>query len=112
MGEMKHWFSATLRLLVVVGGRPSSRADFVVIFQAIDWETALERALELGRAREEGYLNDAGQEVRWVLKEIVTLDQLAENLDGAEVLYQSADVPPENSGRDLRPEDSRPAQTL
>lgn len=63
------------------------------VFRADGFEEAFGRALELGRVRHEmDYLNGYGQSVRWRLDRILTLDELREDLDGAEVFSTLSDV--------------------
>lgn len=88
------WFSTRVRLVAVVEGRAAShQMECVHVFRASEWDSAFQRALELGRSHEEEYTNDAGRVVRWTLAEVVSLDLLkADDLDGAEVYSEMTEV--------------------
>lgn len=111
------WFSAKVRLVALTERQGGLHyADSVFVFRAKDYRNAFERALELGRAQEESYENEEGDKVYWRLKEVLTLDQVkARSLDGAEVLYESHDVPEHEritSRTRLNPEESKPRETF
>jgi hypothetical protein len=88
--------------------------ECVHVFRADNWDTAFQRALELGRAHEEEYTNEAGFPVRWVLTEVVSLDLLqTDNLDGAEVYSEITELHlGEGVPAEVAPERSEPTQTL
>jgi hypothetical protein len=89
--------------------------DSLHIFRSPDWEDALACALKFGRSHEEVYLNAAGENVEWRLKEVLTLDQLpTSELDGVEVYSRLIETSAwERKGtEDFRPEDSIPSQTI
>jgi hypothetical protein len=109
------WFSAEIRLVGYVGRSARYFRDTVFLFRAREWKEAQERAISLGRSREEEYLNGESVQVHWRLKEIVTLDLIGnDDLNGAEVHSQllpvgDVSVPPED---ELNPEQSEPTQTI
>jgi hypothetical protein len=82
-------YSARLRHVALIeGARPSRRPlinETIVILRAASRRGAMRRALELGRASEHEYLNTKGKRVRLVFAEILTLDALPRELDGAEI---------------------------
>lgn len=111
------WFSAKVRLVVETDRRGWLHyADSVFVFRAKDYDEAFKRAIVLGRSREESYKNEEGDRVCWRLKEILTLDRIkSRSLDGAEVLYESPDIPKggrRRSGLKLHPEKSEPRETF
>ena len=100
-----------MRFGTTVGDEPADYEDSVVIFRASGWDSALERALEVGRSMEESYGNPDDEMVRRRLIAIRTLDELGDELrDGREVY--STRVTRDQPGDDPeRPEDSKPMQT-
>jgi hypothetical protein len=111
---MSTWFSASMRIIILVspeGG--TSQDDVVHVFRADGWDEAFSRALELGRSHETDYVNVDGAAVRWRLDRVTTLDILrAEYLDGAEVFSSMSEVvggPPFDTV--FEPERHRPTQT-
>lgn len=111
------WFSSKLRLVCLIEGKGATRyQDSVYLFRADEFEEAFQRALDLGRACEESYLNPDNKRVYWRLKEIISLDIItADQLDGAEVY--SEPVPLEEGveisfDASFSPEASRPTQTI
>ena len=109
------WFSASVRLAVLIKGLGlDTFTQSVVVFRAADRDAAFARALALGRALETTYANGDGEEVRWRLAEIVTLDQLKrDDLDGAEVYFTFEDEPTERLPFEtvFHPADSEPRET-
>jgi Domain of unknown function (DUF4288) len=110
----QQWFSASMRLVILVEGEGATSQDEVVhVFRADDCDAAFQRALALGRSHERDYKNGYGQQVRWRLDRILTLDMIrVPDLDGAEVFSALSDV----SGgpgfdADFHPERQQPAQT-
>jgi len=81
------WFSAMLRFVVLLerdGAVDLSRS--VIVFRAEDWPEAKDRAVVLGHAMERTYLNGDGEEVRWRLEAVETLDLLGDSItDGREI---------------------------
>ena len=111
------WFSARVRLVVMTDRDGWLHyADSVVLVRADDFPSACARAIEAGKLMEESFLNEAGARVSWRLKEVLTLDRIkASNLDGAEVFFETVDVPDSEKGTpdaQLRPEHSEPRETF
>jgi hypothetical protein len=110
------WFSTRVRLVSRLGeDRFTHWMDCVHVFLASDWDDAFHRALELGRSHEEEYPNEAGDSVRWVLAEVISLDRVrSESLDGAEVYSKITEVEPSGANCPplLTPELSQPTQTI
>jgi hypothetical protein len=102
------WFSAMLRVVTSVAGKPSSVWRTLVVFRAADWPDARNRAVALGRDKEDDYANGDGESVEHRLIAVETLDALGEEIDdGREVWFESG-VP---SG-DLAPKlDEDPGQS-
>lgn len=110
------WFSACLRRVCVIVGQGAVDArDDVFLLQAADWDEAFARALEIGRGREETYINADGEAVVWLFAEVVTLDEVrGSQLDGAEVFSSVTSVPPASkkaSEHVFSPEKSTPGLT-
>ena len=111
------WFSAKVRLVCLIEPTGAVRyLDSVYVFRSVDFQTAFQRALELGKSQEKAYLNVDKKKVVWKLAEIVSLDMIAaESLDGAEVYSEPVDLAPGESlplHAALHPEHSEPTQTL
>jgi hypothetical protein len=111
------WFSAKARLVVLVEGTGATRyADSLFLFRSADFDSALQRAIELGKQQEKEYVGGEGKRVRFRLKEIVSLDVIPDdNLDGAEVYSEPVDLPPGESApfdATFDPSRSRPTQTI
>ena len=111
-----NWFTSRVRLAVLIEGEGAVRfADSVYVFTASDFDAALRRAVDLGRAAETTYTNADGEFVRWRLSEVLTLDQLGRgDLDGAEVYSEPVDLPQGLSiefDHRFAPEHSQPGQT-
>ena len=112
-----HWFSAKLRLVCLIEPTGAGRyMDSVYVFRSADFQTAFQRALDLGKSQERAYLNADKQRVKWKLAEIVSLDIIAaESLDGVEVYSEPVDLAPGDAfpiDVELHPERSEPTQTI
>jgi len=111
------WWSCSLRLVCLVEGTGLiDEWRNVYVFRAKSEDAALTRALELGRAEEETYLNVDGERVRWALRQIDTLDLLEEGrLGDREVWFETlAPKEPDSSvpfDIEYKPEDSKPKMT-
>ena len=120
---MSFYSARLLYLILVDDGRPRRRQhcdETVIVFRARDYEHAFERALALGRLREDTYRNHLRQKVRWALVKVLTVDYVGSAIDGAEVAsivgYRTFPKPvsararfhPERS----KPETSAPAGSL
>ena len=109
------WYSATLRLGCLIEPNGLTRyMDSVHVFQASDYDAALQRALQIGRTHEESYVNGDGAQVKWRLASVVTLDLLGDFIqDGAEVCSGPVDttetVPFDHV---FIPEESNPTQSI
>jgi hypothetical protein len=108
------WFSAQTRLVCFIDGVPQYFRDTIHLLRAEGWDEALKRAIALGRRKEAEYQNANSVLVRWKLREVLTLDILAEGeLDGAEVHSELAPLevalPLEED--ELDPERSEPVRT-
>ena len=106
------WYSAALRLCVIIGGvELANQVRSVVVFRADDFDDALARSLDLGHRLERTFTNGDGQEVRWALASVETLDELGDDItDGREIYSEPLGagdgiVPP------LTPERSTPTQS-
>jgi hypothetical protein len=111
------WFSAKIRLACLIEPEGAQRyMDSVYIFRARDFDDAFEAALRIGRGEEEEYLNSDQHRVRWRLKEIISLDQIADgSLDGVEVYSEPVDLEPSDGfpfETVFSPESSTPTQTI
>jgi hypothetical protein len=106
------WFSTMLKLLVSAGEEgPVEYQRSVFLLQAPDWDSARDRAIELGKGAEETHLNADRQQVTIRLAAVETLDLLGEEiLDGREV-YSEPTPLGEDQVEMLRPEDSQPTQS-
>lgn len=110
------WFSACLRRVCVIEGQGAVDAwDEVFLIRANDRDQAFARALEIGRSREETYVNGDGETVVWLFAEVLTLDHIqADQLDGAEVFSVVSSVPAGSrnvSEHTFNPEESDPGLT-
>jgi hypothetical protein len=110
------WFSACLRRVCVIEGAGAVDAwDEVFLLRAEDRDEAFTRALEIGRDREETYVNADGESVLWLFAEVVTLDEVRTNhLDGVEVYCSVTSVPTGSkkvSDHVFKPEESTPGST-
>ena len=83
------FYSARLLFICLVDdGKPKKNNMYdesVVAFRARDFKDAFNRAIKIGRAREQTYLNADSQKVRWAFVEILNLDWVGRKIDGAEV---------------------------
>jgi hypothetical protein len=107
------WFTAAVRLRSVVDGMgPVDDTRSVFIFRASDWELARERAIGLGRAAEESYVDGDGRRVERRLVRVETLDLLGDGLvDGREVYFERAPADDDASLANVDPEKSLPRQS-
>lgn len=110
------WFSAMLRLVVLVEGEGATRRTrSVVVFRASDWPEAKQRALDLGRSMERSYVGGTGEAVRWRLETVETLDMLGDAItDGREVYSEPVELGSEDViefNQAFEPETSDPGQS-
>jgi hypothetical protein len=112
----QYWFSAMLRMVVLVEGMGGSRrVRTVVLLRAADWSEAKERAFQRGLDAERSYAGGAGEQVRWRLESIETIDLLGEEMgDGREVYSEPVDLGVSEAiafDAEFRPEESEPGQS-
>ena len=86
----KNWFGVRLRFRCEVGGRKSDAPlfeDSIRVVLATTEFDARVRADALGPREEHSYLNEAGEEVRWIFARVVEVQDLCISTlsDGAEV---------------------------
>ncbi|MFL6334497.1 MAG: DUF4288 domain-containing protein [Pyrinomonadaceae bacterium] len=112
---MMDFYSARLLFICLVDdGKPKKKNlcdDSVVAFRARDFDDAFRRAVEIGKAREQEYLNGGGQKVRWALVEVLNLDWVGRKIDGAEVaskLHYRVSAKPMRARAKFHPEKSKP----
>ena len=113
----RRWYSSKVRLVVLAESGGAVRyADSVYLFRATDFDDAFQRALSIGRKQEKEYVGGEGDRIRWRLKEVISLDVLSgEDLDGAEVYSEPADLAPADRylyDAVFTPESSTPTQTI
>lgn len=111
------WYSAKVRLVCLVEDEGAVQyQDTVLLFRAVSFREAFARALQLGREREEAYLNANRQQVIWRLKEILTLDFVSDtDLDGVEVCSDPTELEEDESypfTAVFDPESSETTQTI
>lgn len=111
------WFSTKVRLVCLIENIGATRyMDSVYLFRAEDFTKAFQRALQLGYSQEEQYANVDGKQVKWKLKEIISLDIIREDsLDGAEIYSEPVELAPGESiafNDEFHPEKSEPTQTI
>jgi hypothetical protein len=115
---MDYYSSRLLYVVLVNDGRPRRRNHYdesTVVFRARDFDDAFERAVEIGLASEQRYENAKGQEVRWALVEVSTLDCVGPAIDGHEVSSRLHDRVSEAAvpfGARFTPRRSRPSQSF
>jgi hypothetical protein len=91
---------------------PTTFTRSVLVFRAPDWESARMRAIELGRAAEDSYVNADEQRVTRRLISVETLDLLGDDItDGREVYSEPIPVGAELVPAVFDPEDSPPTQS-
>jgi hypothetical protein len=113
---MPEWFSAMVRIAIAVEGiGVTNSSKSVFIFQAVDFDQAMDRALALGRGIEREYANEDGRIVRWRLVGIETIDMLGpEIVDGCEVYSEPStidDPKPDDFDQEYSPDQSKPTQS-
>ena len=109
------YYSARLLFIILVDdGKAKKKNDYdesVILFKARDFAHAFERALEIGKVQEKMYQNGKGQDVRWVLTEIINLDIIGRKLDAVEVsskIHSRVTAEPISPKQRFRPERSKP----
>jgi len=92
--SMQFYSARLLFAFVVADGRARRRLlcdETVIVFRARTRDSALRRALKLGRASEIEFVNDRKQTVRVALVSIENLDLVGTKIDGAEVASRLRD---------------------
>lgn len=84
-----------LRFVVLIEGDGGTRLSrSVIVFRAQDWPEAKKRALALGQGMERSYTGGTGEEVRWRLETVETLDLLGDAItDGREIYTEPLPLP-------------------
>lgn len=92
---LKRWYSAGLWLVIEVEGAGAMHlVRSIVVFRAKEFDDAGRRALALGLSMEESYRNDLGEEVRWRLKQVETVDRLGWWIRSGREVYSEPFPPP------------------
>jgi len=110
------WFSSKLRFVIMVapvGGDILN--DRVILFKAKDFDHAFQRALAIGEMSENEYLNDEANLVSWKFMEVISVDVIRSNLDGAEIYSEPIHLSEEKMipyGTEFNPRASEPIQTI
>ena len=110
------WFSGRIRFAIIVETIGLHRySDSIYLVRAIDFETAFQKIIEIGRNNEDSYVNGDNQKVVWRFAEIISLDLIrSESLDGAEVYSEPVweEDPSWTIDREFYPELSEPSNTI
>jgi hypothetical protein len=87
-------YSTCLRIACLIDNQGlESYMDSVHLIRAENKNEAFEKALKLGYSHEQEYLNGENHKVRWVFKQVISLDSLGNlELDGLEVYSQPVDL--------------------
>lgn len=110
------WFSAMLRFVVLVDGIGATRRfRSLVLLTAADWGEANQKALTLGREMERDYAGGTGEQIRWRLEGIDTIDEIGgEVSDGREVYAEPVELRPGEFipfEAEFRPAETEPGQS-
>ena len=114
----EQWFSTKIRLAcLMLPEGVLSYQDSIYIFRSAGFEEAFHKALEIGRALENHYVNGDQRTVEWKLKEIISLDIISsEFLESGTEVYSEPVEPLPSEQRlidyDFHPESSQPTQTI
>ena len=110
------YFSGRIRFAIIIETIGLHRySDSVYLFQAIDFEDAFKRIMEIGYNNEDSYFNIDNQRVVWKFAEIISLDIIrSESLDGAEIYSEpvEGENPSWTIEHKFHPELSEPTQTI
>ncbi|MBU1536488.1 DUF4288 domain-containing protein [Myxococcota bacterium] len=83
------WFSARLLIVSIVDdGEPEDNClcDYpFFVFQAMDEQEAIAKALQLGYEQEHTFRNEDGNDVRWAFAQIDQIWNLGDEIDGKEI---------------------------
>lgn len=113
------YFSVTMSLIALLPD-PVPVEGYIVdiqvhLFEAEGVDLAFERALQIGRAQEHCYLNESGQTVNWVLKEIEQIRCIGDILSESEISSRMEEWKPEvalSSHHKFKPENNRPEMII
>lgn len=118
---MKEWYSTKIRYILVTPNMKKSKIntkiDVTYLLKANDFEDAFKLAVELGKKKEKldsVKVNNVDSLVPR-FKEILTLDFVGKELDGAEIVSELSDIDlnkPIDFETKFKPEDSNPTQTI
>lgn len=113
------YFSARLIFIILIDdGKPRKKNHYdesIVVFKALDFEDAFQRALKIGRENEADYLNCDDRKVRWALVAVVSLDHIGKTVEGMEVasrLHYRTSKQAIPFRRKFHPEKSKPVQSF
>ena len=110
------WFSGRIRFAIIIETIGLHRySDSVYLFQAMDFETAFQKIIEIGYNNEDSYVNGDNQKVVWKFSEVISLDIIrSESLEGAEIYSEpvSGEDPSWTIEQEFHPELSEPTQTV
>jgi hypothetical protein len=118
-GEMNEqdWFSTKLRFAVMMEPDGASLLyDCVHLLRAGDFAAAFEKAVRIGEASQQEYLNWDGRRVQWRLMEVLSLDIIpSDDLDGRVVHAEPIQLDDNRMlpfGATFSPRASKPTQTI
>lgn len=113
--ESEDWYSAMLCFIYINSVRGQVlQDDCVFLVRAHSFEDAFRKFLAVGRRKETSYKNDEGHDIKVLLAEILTMDRIGQDLDGAEVHsdLQEIEDPEITFETPIDPARSRPDQTM
>lgn len=109
------WYSAMLCFLYIDSVRGQvMQDDGIFLARARSFKDAFKKFLVVGRQKETSYKNMEGHDIKVVLAEILTIDKIPDDLDGAEVHsdLQEIEDPEITFETPIDPERSKPGQTI
>ena len=83
----------------------------IYIVKAGDFDEAFKKAIEIGKSEEQDYINEFGNKVKWVFKEVEAITRLGDSVLGIEISSRMEGFNPENPiayETPFRPEKSDP----
>lgn len=93
-GHEARWFSLKIRWACMIEGLGCKLFnDCIFLVRAADFDSALHRAVAIGRSREHEYLNGEGERVLWPFVEVLAVTQLGAGELGAVVDVYIEEVP-------------------
>lgn len=111
------WFSLKIRWACMIEGFGCNLFnDCIFLVREVDFDTALQRAIVIGRSQEHEYLNGEGERVLWPFVEVLAVTQLGAGELGAVVDVYTEEVPLRDAdrvpfGTTFHPERSEPFVT-